>query len=338
MSRVTVSDVAVDAGVSRSTVSLVLQDSPLVADATRAKVRASMARLGYVYNRGAASLRTRRSHAVGLIVTDISNPFYAEFTVGAQTALAAAGITVLLGHNFESTETQASLIAVMQEYGVDGLLLMPASATTPGELATLSASRLPYVLVTRYVQGLRASYVGSDNVSGARRLTEHVISHGARRIAFVGGPELSSSRRDRMTGTRQAMKDAGLRLMPRSSPPSTVSRKGGYEVALELLQRGPMPDAIVCHSDIVAFGVVLACDRLGVAVGRDIIVTGFDNIEESALHRVPLTTVGVDPRGLGQRAAHHLLDRIQAPDGPVVEDTTEAPLIVRSSCGCRPIG
>jgi LacI family transcriptional regulator len=335
MARVTVSDVARDASVSRSTVSLVLRDSPLVADSTRAKVRASMARLGYVYNRGAASLRTRRSHTVGLIVTDVSNPFYAEFTVGAQATLAAAGVTVLLGHNFESADVQTSLISVMQEYGVDGLLLTPAHTTTAAALKPLIAAQLPHVLVTRYVRGHQANYVGADNVGGARAVTEHVLSHEAKRIAFLGGPPSSSSRRDRLVGVKQALAAADIRLSARMSPPSAVSRKGGYDAALELLDRKPVPHAIVCHSDIVAFGVLLACDIKGLTVGKDIIVTGFDNIEDSGLQRPPLTTVGVDPRGLGQRAAQLLLEQIATPTSPVVDYTGQSPLIIRSSCGCH---
>jgi LacI family transcriptional regulator len=138
--RVTLADVAVDAGVSKATVSLVLRASPLVADTTRARVRQSMDRLGYVYHRGAASLRSRRSHTVGVVVTEVSNPFFAEFTVGAEATLADAGTVVLLGHNYESTAKQASLILVMQEYGVDGLLLTPANNTTATDLAPLLES------------------------------------------------------------------------------------------------------------------------------------------------------------------------------------------------------
>src|SRR6476620_7059300 len=120
--RVPLADVAVDAGVSKATVSLVLRESPLVADSTRAKVQQSMDRLGYVYHRGAASLRSRRSHTVGLVVSEVSNPFFAEFTVGAEAVLTESGTVVLLGHNYESTAKQALLIRVMQEYAVDGIL------------------------------------------------------------------------------------------------------------------------------------------------------------------------------------------------------------------------
>lgn len=334
MARITLTDVAADAGVSKATVSLVLRESPLVADGTRARVQASMARLGYVYHRGAASLRSRRSHTVGLLVTEVSNPFFAEFTVGAEAALAGAGIIVLLGHNYESTGKQASLIHVMQEYGVDGLLLTPAHSTTAEDLAPLRAARVPHVLVTRYVDGHAAPYVGADNVAGARAVTEHVIGHGAKRIAFLGGPEPSSARVDRRRGVEQAIAEHPRRLPKLLDSPTSATRNGGYDAATALLSGRHRPDAIVCFNDVVAFGVMLACEREGLTVGEDIIVTGFDDITEAALHHPGLTTVGLNPRDLGRRAAELLLQRIDDPLRELPDDVFDPPLLLRGSCGC----
>jgi LacI family transcriptional regulator, galactose operon repressor len=334
--RVTLADVAVDAQVSRATVSLVLRESPLVADTTRARVRASIDRLGYVYHRGAASLRSRRSHTVGLLVTDVSNPFFAELTVGVEAALAEAGRVVLLGHSYESTAKQADLIRVMQEYGADGLLITPAHETTVADLRPLVAARIPHLLVVRYVDGHPAPYVGADNVMGARAATEHLLDHGARKVAFLGGPEHSSARRDRRRGVEDALAGRRKKLADDRSVPTPATRQGGYEAALELLRRKDRPDAIVCYSDVVAFGVLLACDELGVRVGEEVRVTGFDDIAESALQHPGLTTVAIRPRELGERAARLLFQRIEHSDGPPVSDVSTPRLMVRSSCGCRP--
>jgi LacI family transcriptional regulator len=332
--RVTLADVAVDAGVSKATVSLVLRESPLVADSTRAKVQQSMDRLGYVYHRGAASLRSRRSHTVGLVVSEVSNPFFAEFTVGAEAVLTESGTVVLLGHNYESTAKQALLIRVMQEYAVDGILLTPANNTTADDLAPLLASQVPHVLVTRYVDGHAAPYVGADNVEGARLVTEHVLGHGVRRVAFLGGPEPSSARRDRRRGVEQALAAHGRKLAKRFSVPTPTTRQKGFEAATKLLSAPNPPEAIICYNDVVAFGVLLACERLGMKVGQDIIVTGFDDIAESALQHPALTTVGLNPRELGTRAAHVLLAQIQEPGTRLPDDISDPPLIVRESCGC----
>ncbi|WP_160159247.1 LacI family DNA-binding transcriptional regulator [Streptomyces sp. SLBN-118] len=334
--RVTLADVAVDAEVSRATVSLVLRESPLVAASTRARVRASMEKLGYVYHRGAASLRSRRSHTVGLVVTEVSNPFFAELTVGVEAALADAGIVVLLGHNYESTAKQADLLRVIPEYGADGLLITPAQNTTAEQLAPLVAARVPHLLLVRYVPGHPASYVGIDNVLGARAATEHLLWHGARKVAFLGGPESSSARRDRRQGVEEALAAHRRRLVASRSVPTPATRQGGYDAALALLGRKDRPDAIVCYSDIVAFGVLLACDELGIRVGEDVLVTGFDDIAESALQHPALTTIAMRPRELGERAARLLIQQIEEPDAPLVNDVSVPELIVRRSCGCRP--
>lgn len=335
-SRVTLADVAADAQVSRATVSLVLRDSPLVADSTRARVRASMDRLGYVYHRGAASLRSRRSHTVGLLVTDVSNPFFAELTVGVEAALAEEGIVVLLGHNYESRAKQGDLIRVMQEYGADGLLITPAQETTAVDLRPLVDARVPHLLVVRYVDGHPAPYVGADNVLGASAATEHLLEHGARKVAFLGGPEHSSARRERQRGVEEALAGRRRRLPASRSVPSRATRQGGYDAALGLLRRKDRPDAIVCYSDVVAFGVLLACEELGFRVGQDVRITGFDDIAESALQRPALTTVAIRPRELGERAAQLLIRRIERRDGPPASDVSTPRLVVRASCGCRP--
>lgn len=334
MARITLTEVAADAGVSKATVSLVLRESPLVADSTRARVQESMARLGYVYHRGAASLRSKRSHTVGLLVTEVSNPFFAEFTVGAEAALANAGIIVLLGHNYESTQKQASLLHVMQEYGVDGLLVTPANSTTAADLSQLLAAKLPHVLVTRYVEGHAAPYAGADNVAGAKLVTAHVLQHGAKRVAFLGGPEQSSARNDRRSGVEAALAADGRNLPKLINLPTQASRQGGYDAATTLLSKTRRPDAIICYSDVVAFGVMLACERAGIRVGQDIIVTGFDDIGEAALQHPGLTTVSLNPRNLGHRAAHLLLEQIADQTVRLPDDISNPPLVTRGSCGC----
>ena len=214
---VTLLDVARDAGVSRATASLVLRGSDLVADETRERVLASIRKLGYVYHRGAASLRTQRSNTVGLIVPDVTNPFFAEMTVGIEERLDQAQHVVLLGNTAETLNKQERLLAMMQEYRADGVLLCPATGTSAETIVRLRQARLPFVLFTRYVDGVEADYVGADNLRGAELATEHLIGLGHRRIAFVGGPANSSARRDRLQGYRNALVSHGLRSTPRSS-------------------------------------------------------------------------------------------------------------------------
>ena len=253
----TLLEVARDAGVSRATASLVLRGSDLVADETRERVLASMRKLGYVYHRGAASLRTQRSNTIGLIVPDVTNPFFAEMTVGIEERLDQAQHVVLLGNTAETLSKQERLLAMMQEYRADGVLLCPATGTSAETIVRLRQGRLPFVLFTRYVEGVEADYVGADNLRGAELATEHLIALGHQRIAFVGGPANSSARRDRLQGYRNALVRHGLPIDPTLQLTSPTTREGGHQAIRTLLERADPPTAVLCYNDIVAFGVLL---------------------------------------------------------------------------------
>ncbi len=331
--RVTLSDVAADAGVSRATASLVLRGSPLVSDRTRAHVRASMQKLGYVYNRTAASLRAQRSNTVGLAVTDITNPFFAELAVGIETHLDEARYTVLLTNTAEKLDKQDRLLTTMQGYQIDGLLLCPARGTTLETLENLRRWGLPFVLITRYLPGSDVDYVGADNIAGAEMAVEHLLALGHRRIAFLGGPSDSSARHDRLTGYRNALTGHGLTPDDALSVTSPVTRDGGYAAMQTLLDRLDPPTAALCYNDVVAFGAMLALQAAGLTPGPDFSVVGFDNIADSALWHPALTTVSITPHQIAEEAVRLLLDRIAHPDDDARQIVLPPELIVRDSSG-----
>ena len=335
---VTLLDVARDAGVSRATASLVLRGSELVAHETRERVLASMRKLGYVYHRGAASLRTQRSNTVGLIVPDVTNPFFAEMTVGIEQRLDQAQHVVLLGNTAETLGKQERLLAMMQEYRADGVLLCPANDTSTQTIVRLRQARLPFVLFTRYIDGVEADYVGADNVRGAELAIEHLVGLGHQRIAFVGGPANSSARRDRLQGYRTALEQHGLLIDPALQLTSPTTREGGHQCIHTLLELPGPPTAVLCYNDIVAFGVMLGLQASGLTPGRDVAVIGFDDIAEAGLWRPALTTVAISPRQIGEEAARLLLERIAAPDAAARQIILQAKLIVRQSCGAAVSG
>ena len=331
--RVTLRDVARHASVSRATASLVLRGSPLVAAPTRERVLGVMNDLGYVYHRGAASLRTQRSRTVGLIVPDVANPFFAELTLGVETELDAANHLVLLGNTAEAIDKQQRLLAAAREYNADGILCCPAVGTAPETIDGLRRQRLPVVLFVRYLPGLQVDYVGADNVLGAELGTAHLIALGHRRIAFVGGAETSSARADRLCGYRTALARHDLPLDDALCVTSAPTRDGGYSAIRALLARRDPPSAALCYNDVVAFGVVLGARAAGLTVGRDLAVVGFDDIAEAALWRPALTTLASAPRHLGAVAARLLLDRIADPNGVPRRVILTPTLVVRESCG-----
>ena len=202
--RVTVIDIARAAGVSKSTVSLVLQGSSLVSAATRDRVNASIRELGYVYNRGAANLRQARSRIIGVVVNDLTNGFFAELAVGVDEVVQSAGYVQFLANAGESVDRQRQVIASMREHGIAGLVISPARGTGAADLKPLAASGLPVVVTVRNVPGARVSTVLSENRAGARAAGEHLIGLGHRRIAFLGGFADTAVLGERVAGLRDA--------------------------------------------------------------------------------------------------------------------------------------
>jgi len=335
-SRVTLQQVADHAGVSRATASLIVRGSKLASERTRKKVQASMNELGYVYDRVAANLRSRNSSTIGLIITEIGNPFFSELLVGVHQELDKEGYTVILGTTFESVEKQEQLISTMLEYRAGGVIMSPVSGSSMDSINRLKQLDIPVVLVTKEPPNSDKDYVGMDNVLGGQIATEYLIKKGHRRIAFLGGPVESSARLDRKQGYKNALKLAGIDCDESIVLPSHATRQGGIEIAREILKQPNPPTAIFCYNDIVAFGVMLGLKEAGLEPGRDIAVVGYDNVEEAAVTHPALTTIMASPKQVGIEAASLLHQRI-------LDKLNDAPrriimkpeLVVRDSCSVK---
>jgi len=339
LKKATLTDVATDAGVSRSTVSLVLRGSTAVAQETRVRVVRSIQKLGYVYNRAAATLRSQKSHTVGLIVADITNPFFAELIVGVEKEFEKAGRVVLLANTSESIERQRKSIEAMFEHGTDGILICPARGTRKQDLSALTGSGVPHVMFTRYVKGLKSSYVEGNNVEGSFSAVNHLISLGHRRIAFIGGSCSASPRGDRERGYLLAHEEAGIPVDPALNIPTNISLHEGSEAIRELLERrlSDPPTAAFCYNDSIAYGVVFGLNTLGMEAGKDFSVVGFDDSAWSASWRPPLTTISTCPELIGAEAARMLLYAIEHPHAGPKRVFLPAPLVVRQSTCPPPI-
>ncbi|MFG1262730.1 LacI family DNA-binding transcriptional regulator [Xanthobacter aminoxidans] len=335
--RVRLKDVAVHAGVSRATVSLVLRKSPLVKAETRAKVEEAMAGLGYVYNRSAANLRSGASRTVGLVLCEIITPNFAQFTAGIDEVLGTEGYMAFIGNAAEDATRQREVLLRMQEHGVDGLVVVASENTRADALEEGACARMPCVLAQRRVEGFPADYVGPDYGAGMELITEHLISLGHRNIAFIGGVRRIAPLTERMAGFHRALRRHKLKSGP-VVPCGVIDRSSGYAaarefLARELLAKGDIPSAIVCYNDVVAFGVMLALDEHGLVPGRDVAVVGCDDVDEAGLHRPALTTFTTDPRVVGREAARLLLRRIAHPERPREEIIVPPRLVIRQSCG-----
>jgi LacI family transcriptional regulator len=313
MGRLTLKDVAQACGLSRAAVSLVVQDSPRVSEQTKVRVRQVMVDMGYVYDRAAANLRMRRSLTVGLIVTNVRNPYFAELTMAIEQGLRDAGYRLLMGYSYDEMDRQEQLIAAMIEHRTDGVIILPAADSVPQSLEMLRASGPPHVLITREVKGFGADYTGVDNVKAGVLLGEHVAQLGAQSVAFVGGPMRSSARKDRYKGLSRVLRQAGIPLSKQSDHVSPSSPSAGEEVTHALLEGPGQPDAIVAYSDAVAVGVLHALRDYRLRAGRDVAVASFDDVADARYQEPPLTSVATFAEDVGARAAELLLARIAAP-------------------------
>jgi LacI family transcriptional regulator len=333
--RVTIVDVAHRAGVSKSTVSLVLSSSPLVADTTRERVNEAMDALGYVYHRGAASLRASSSDFVGMIRGDLTNPFFAELAVGIEEALYRRGFTPILANTNEDPERQAQVLRAMREHNVAGVIMSPARGVDAWTVAKQWPAHLPAVITMRRLIGSPLPYIGPDNRRGERIAVEHLLKLGHRRIAFLGGDARMTTQQERVAGWRDALGGWGLAVdesLLFEAPPTSEGGRQSVERALAL---APPPTAFACYNDIVAMGATRELGRRGFVVGRDAAVVGFDDIAAADYNAPPLTTISADTRELGARCAESLLGLIKGEDPAGLSYAGDSRLVVRESCGAR---
>ena len=331
---VTLVDVAAHAGVSRATASLVLRGAGRVSETTRQRVREAMAELGYVYNRGAASLRRQQADTIGVVITNMANPFFGELLRGFQAALSTADLSCLIVNTGQSPVAQVKAIEDLRERPVAGIAIVPASGTAPAFVDRLRDWRLPHVFMTRYVQGAPTHYVGADDRLGGYLAATHLLDHGPGALAYAGGLVDVHSRWDRLDGIQQALSDKGLSTDRLIDLPGDSSGPGGLAIGRRLLDGKVMPDAVVCHSDQVAFGLYRALRQAGCDPLPRVI--GYDDIPVASLWEPPLTTVSTNAGELGRLAAQNLLDQLDNPSDDPLTVVTQPELAIRESCGCRP--
>jgi LacI family transcriptional regulator len=334
------SDVATESGLSRATVSLVLRDSPQIPELTKQRVREAMGRLGYIYDHRAAAMRTQRTMTVGVVVTNVRNPYFAELSMALEGVLHEHGFALLQGYSHDDQKREDRLLEEMVEHRVDGVFLVPSKETTSSDLSSrLGLAAMPLVFIVRHVVGHEADYVGVDNVLAGQLLADHLAGESCTRIAFLGGPFQSTARAERERGLSLGLGRHGLELKPALAIPTSADRQGGIAAVQALLAGGETrPDAIVCYSDVVAFGVESALREAGLEPGRDVALASFDDIAEAQLQRPPLTSVATYPELAGAEAARLLLERLDAPDAEPRRVVLEPRLHVRASSTTRDRG
>lgn len=320
-------DVARLAGVSQATVSRALSNGNVSA-ATREKILQAAKSVGYVPNLGARAMKTGRVDTIGVVVADLTNPFYPEILDALTDHLDAAGQKVTLW-NSDGPGNDAALEAI-NGGSVDGIIFTTVTdASAPLRAALTKHS--PVVLINRIVDTLDCDQVSSDNTAGGAAVAEYFLANGHTRIAFIGGPSSASTARDRRLGFSRHLTDVGEPLRDDWSLQGPFSHDYGYTATLQLLSSPDRPTAIFCSNDLIAFGALDAARAGGVAVPDDLWVVGYDDIAMSAWPAFDLTTVHQPTRRMAEAGAEALLDRIAEPKAPYKTLTFRSHVVVRGS-------
>ena len=332
--RVTFRDLAEALGVSKATVSLSLRGSTMVAASTRARVRDKAREMGYIYNRVAAGLSAGRTGAVGIAVHDLANPYFVRVLDALERALSQEGRMSFLCNARESAERQDLFAEKLAQHGADGLILCPAVGTGAKSAALLKRLGLPTVIIVREMPGADFDFVGNDEALALNLAASHLIGHGHRRIAMLGGGAPVFPARRRRVGFRAAVKKAGLSLGECPMIDCDTSAEGGEDAAKRALARKKPPTAFACFTDQIALGAVSALRKNGMVPGRDVAVAGCDDIDEAGRAYAELTTARVEKESIGRAAMEILTARMENPNAPRKRVVMRPRLIVRKSCGC----
>ncbi len=325
-------DVADTAGVSRATVSQVLNDRGRISEQTRKRVKRAVEALGYVPDTRAASMRSGENREIGIVIHGLANPFNAEVISGVTNKLETHGYLVSTLDSNDDPERQLRNLKAFIGSSRGGLIWVPAIATTVDAVTLLEMHGIPTVTLLRDPPVASFDHIGIENRAATMTATAYLAELSHRRIAFFGGDgERSPVRRERIAGYLDEMRRRDLG--PTVIWPSGDTKSEGLEAAIALREAHPEITALVCNGDMVALGASLAGQRLGITVGRDLSIVGFDDTEEAAIATPALTTMSVSPRLLGRKLARMLLDRLKDPGLPPVRTTVSAKLVIRDSTG-----
>lgn len=305
----TIQDVARRAGVSIATVSRVINNSPhKVHRATRARVLKAIRELDYRPNALAQGLILKKTMTIGIIIPDISNPYYAEIVRGIQDVADQSGYAVMLQNTDRKQDRIIKFIHLFREKLADGIIFSGGIIHGYETLSALNEMRKRVVVIGRHEVDFPAVRV--DNLGGATEAVQHLIDLAHKRIGLINGPEGSTTGVDRLMGSKSALAQNGYPIEENLIKQGDLTVKSGYVAAKELLQGSGRPTAIFAVNDLMAFGAINAAKELGLHVPRDVSVVGFDNIPLSSHFEPPLTTVEIPIYDLGVASMRMLMDLI----------------------------
>jgi LacI family transcriptional regulator len=328
----TMKDVAIRAEVSVATVSAVLNDNKYVSPELAQRVRDSIEALGYERNSFAQGLKTQTSHTIGLIISDITNPFFTSVVRGVEDAANAQNYSLILGNTDENSKKEMSYFSLLESKRADGLII----AVTNGSHEYLRAwprHHLPLISIDRslFKSGIDAVLV--DNINGALQAVEHLIKLHHRQIGVVTGIAGITTTEERLIGYKQALEAHRIPFNPALVAEANSRVDGGEQATIRLLTQNPRPTALFVMNGLMVIGALQAIDKLGLRCPQDIALVGFDNLEWASVVYPKLTTVSQPTYEIGQQAAYLLFERLRNGYTAPREIRLAPQLIIRESCG-----
>lgn len=328
-----IKDVARLAGVSPACVSLALNNKPYVSQEAKERIYEAINKLNYRPNIIARSLRKKKTTTMGLILPNITNPFFPEVARGVETRAREYGFNVILCNSDADPLLEKQYIDILLAKQIDGLIL--TSAHPSNDLSQYTRENCPIVLVNRELFSGKFDFVGVDNVASAKFVVNHLIRLGHRKIAFVAGEPASSASSGRYEGYRLALEEAGISYREELVKTGYLKYSGGYQAMQSFLKISSPPTAIFCANDMMALGVMDACRDRGVKVPQEVAIAGFDDIWLASLKGVELTTVQQPRYLMGVKAVDLMIERIRDKREKVRRVILPTKLIIRKTCGAR---
>jgi LacI family transcriptional regulator len=333
MKRATLKEVARLAGVSTATVSNVLNETKFVSEEVKEKVNSAIQELNYETNIVAKSLRVKESRIIGLLISDISNPFFSILVRGIENELAKSNYSILLNNTDSSVEKEDTYLKMLIGKRVDGLIISSAG-NTGDYFRSMEKTGVPMVFLNRCPDFLISDVIMTNNIKGAYSATEHLIRHGYEKIAIITGPTSISTGKDRLIGYKRALEDYSIAESDELVKEGSFNTESGYKKMKELMEQDYKPDAVFISNNSMTFGAYKYLKESGHTVPDQVAVIGYDDFDWAEIVEPPITTVRQPAYDLGVHAAKLILARIikkQVKREMMYMDPT---LIIRRSCGC----
>jgi LacI family transcriptional regulator len=331
----TMKQVAERAGVSISTVSHVINKTRVVSDDVRQRVLGIIDEMHYIPSAVARSLKNDKTHTIGVLVPNSSNPYFAELISWIEDAAFELGYNIILCNAHGGAQKQAAYLRLLMEKRIDGLVLV-ASGADDEQDQLLRHEAVPIVQLERGLPGLDADLVLAGQEEGGYEATRHLIELGHRDIACVSGPADLPRTRERVGGFLRAMAEAGLAVPPECIVHEEFTSAGGHAAFTRLLARPRRPTAVFVTSDLMALGGLCAAGATGVRVPAQLSVVGYDDIAGAPYALPPLTTVAPPKRDMARLAIELLIDRIRGVHAPLRNTALASALVVRTSTAPPP--